>query len=268
MKKSTIIIGIALTVVSLTAYGFINLQKRTEKIQIKAPTNTKVVLQNDFMSLVAKKEIPDFIYDVDHRFIATVTKEKLTQAKTIIDILPAEATQSLKDYNWVNVSVLNDDQEIREIGVSEVLNAAQVELLQSIDYSTNFFIKANCKRVDDYTNATRNYQLIYYITTVPEKEAQYKGGKSAMINYLKENSKKEVANTTKDQLKSGKVSFIVTNEGTISGTQLESTSGYPSVDEKMLELIQNLPGEWEPANNARGEKVAQKLFFSFGTMGC
>jgi len=36
----------------------------------------------------------------------------------------------------------------------------------------------------------------------------------------------------------------------------------------MMELIKNTPGNWNPAENSKGEKVIQKLVFSFGIMGC
>ncbi|MBL4708740.1 MAG: energy transducer TonB [Flavobacteriales bacterium] len=267
MKKSTIIISIALTIVSLTAFGFISL-KQVEKTPIKPLNNTKVFLKNDFIKSIVKKDIPDFVYNIDHRFIATVTKEKLHQAKSIIDILPKEATQSLTNYKLVSISILNGDEEINELGFNEKLNTAQIELLQSADYSTNFYIKANCKTKIDNSTTFRNHHLVYYLTTIPEKEAQFKEGKSTLINYLKKNSKKEVSGTKADRLKAGKVSFIVTKDGTVSNVQLESTSGFTAVDEKMLELIQSMPGEWEPANNGNGEKIGQKLIFSFGTMGC
>jgi len=36
----------------------------------------------------------------------------------------------------------------------------------------------------------------------------------------------------------------------------------------MIELITKTPGEWQPAENYKGEKVDQELVVSFGLMGC
>jgi hypothetical protein len=33
-------------------------------------------------------------------------------------------------------------------------------------------------------------------------------------------------------------------------------------------LANNLPGKWQPAENAKGEKVDQVLVLSFGIVGC
>ena len=36
----------------------------------------------------------------------------------------------------------------------------------------------------------------------------------------------------------------------------------------MIELIYKIPGTWQPAENAKGEKIDQELVLSFGLMGC
>mgnify|MGYP001954206055 CR=1 FL=1 len=36
---------------------------------------------------------------------------------------------------------------------------------------------------------------------------------------------------------------------------LDRSTGYPQLDFELIELIKNIPGQWEPAENANGEKV-------------
>jgi len=36
----------------------------------------------------------------------------------------------------------------------------------------------------------------------------------------------------------------------------------------MIKLIKNLPGDWKPAENYKGELMDQELVVSFGLMGC
>ncbi|MEL7004496.1 MAG: hypothetical protein AAFN93_17445 [Bacteroidota bacterium] len=64
------------------------------------------------------------------------------------------------------------------------------------------------------------------------------------------------------------MSFTVTKNGTLENVRLTATSGYPSVDELMVELIDSLPAKRNPAENSEGEKVDQELVFFFGLMGC
>ena len=69
-------------------------------------------------------------------------------------------------------------------------------------------------------------------------------------------------------LQPGKIRFTVGKDGSISNVSLISSSDYPSIDARMLELLLNIPGEWEVAENSKGEKVDQTLTFFYGKMGC
>ena len=61
---------------------------------------------------------------------------------------------------------------------------------------------------------------------------------------------------------------MITTDGTVSDVILESTSGYDSIDDKMIELIKSMPGKWNAATDSQGEKVEQELVYSFGLVGC
>ncbi len=242
MKKNILIFCAVLTTFSLMAFGYINWSN-----------NKQVDL--------------DLVYNVDSRFMTTITKEDLHKATSVLDIVPKKAEGWWEvSFQTVTVAVLQDGDEISVIGDDKVLNAAQIKLLQSTDYSTNFYIKARGKNKHPDTGKIEDY--VYYLTVIPEKEAEYTSGHDALIAYLKENSKEKTAIIKEDKLQPGKVSFTITKEGTIANVKLTSTSGYPSVDEALVELITNMPEKWNPATNSKGEKVDQKLVFFFGSEGC
>ncbi len=242
MKKSILIFCTVLTTFSLMAFGYINWSN-----------NKQVDL--------------DLVYNVDSRFMATITKEDLHKATSVLDIVPKEAEGWWKvSFQTVTVAVLQDDDEIREIGDDKELNAAQIKLLQSTDYSTNFYIKARGKDKHPETGKIEDY--VYYITIIPEKEAEYKSGHDALIAYLKESSKEKTAIISEDKLQPGKVHFTITKNGAITNVKLTETSGYPSVDEELIKIIANMPEKWEPAENSKGEKVDQEFVFFFGRQGC
>ena len=244
MKKNILIFCTVLTMLSLTAFTYINL-------------NEPITCQK-----VAKQVGFDLFYNVDSRFKATISKEALHKATSVLEIVPKEAENWWKaSFQTVKVTVIQDGDEMYALGDNKVLNAAQIKLLQSTDYSNNFYINARSKNsdFDDYA---------YSITIIPEKEAEYIHGYDALITYLKENSREKTAIIKENQLQPGKVSFTVTKEGTIANVKLTSTSGYASVDKMLIELIKNMPGKWNPAENSRGEKVEQELVFFFGLEGC
>ena len=89
-----------------------------------------------------------------------------------------------------------------------------------------------------------------------------------VIEYLKENSKEEVAIIEQDQLSACRVHFTVTKKGTIKNVKLYSTSGYSTVDKMLVEMVSTMPEKWDPATNSKGDNVDQELVFFFGKAGC
>lgn len=267
MKKSILISSAILITFSLTAFGFMNLG--AAKIEQKKTSCSKTAIVNpDFVNTSYSQIAPEFVYNVDTRFITTISKEKLDQAKSIIDILPTEETKTKEDYKNVRIAVLDKNKGKSIVGENEFLTLKQLKLLESTTYASNICIKSLCKNKNEVTGEMENYELVYYITIVPTQMAEFRDGNDALINYLKENSKDEIAIVTKDKLKFGQLNFTVTAKGTIAKVKLLSTSGYATIDERFVELIKNMPEKWNPAQNAKGQNVDQEFVFFFGLEGC
>jgi len=260
MKKNILIVCAVFATFSLMAFSYINWDSTTNKDKISC--NKTSVLNHSF-----EQPDLDLFYGIDTRFIAKVSKEKLGNSTSIIDILPKEETLNKENFQNVRVSILGEN-ETTEIGQSDVLNAAQLEILQAADYSTNIRITSDCKTKNRFTGRLVSYDLVYYITIIPENQAKYKDGDDALIEYLKENMKDKTGIIRKDNLKPGQVSFTVTKSGTIENAQLESTSGYTLIDNALVELVSTMSENWNPATNSKGEKVDQQLIFFFGKQGC
>lgn len=259
MKKNILILFAV-----LVAFGYVNWSNAVTD-QEETYCSKTVDFNYDFVNVSYKPADLDLFYHVDSRFMTTITKENLLKARSIVDILPAKATKSIKSYQSVQVDIID---KASVSGDNEVLNAVQIKLLQSADYSTNIFIRSDYKVKNADSGELEDSYLTYYITIIPEKEAEFTGGKDALISYLKENSKDKTSIIKQDKLQPGKVSFTVTKEGKIANVKLTSTSGYSSVDEALVQLITKMPEKWEPAENSKGEKVDQELVFFFGTVGC
>ena len=218
-------------------------------------------------------EKPDLVYNIDSRFMATISKENLHKATSVVDVVPKESEWSKVSFLNMTVAVLQDGGEIHEVGDNEVFNEDQIKLLQSIDYSTHFYLKGRGKRKGAGPDGLKDnkedeFDFAYYLTVIPEKEAEYTAGYDALITYLKRKSKEATAIIEQDKIQPGRVNFTVTKTGAIENVLLDSSSGYPSVDKKMVGLISNLPKKWNPATNSKGEKVDQELVFFFGVQGC
>ena len=267
MTKSIFILSTVLVTLGLTTVDF-NQMNTIESAQVNAPSCV-AALDYGLISSVYKPA-PDLLYKVEHRFMTTITKEALDKAESIADILPIRATQGVELYRDVEVSILHNDTEFRETrkGEGAMLNTSQKSLLQSVNHSANIHIRANYKVQSEATWRVGNDYLTYYITVVPDQEATYSLGYDALIEYLRHNSREKTAGITKENLKPGKVRFTVSQNGTVKKVKLVSTSGYPLVDDRLVELVRNMPGKWNPAENSKGEKIDQELVFFFGIEGC
>ncbi len=282
MKGSTLIFGGAIIGLSLTAFSFIKWNNSSVYAEVdtveelgKPEIDPKVINDDelkptdfDFKVLYDNEVKPNFYYAVASRFNATITKEDLQNAKSLQDIVPKGATEGVKSFKDVIISILPEDKATKIKGKNEMLTPAQLELLQSVDYSTQFFIRGNFYQNKYGLSELEEDYLIYYMTVVPEKQASFKKGRTALMNYLRLKSAKEVAGTDVDDLKSGKIQFMITTDGTVSDVILESTSGYDSIDDKMIKLIKSMPGKWNAATDSKGEKVEQELVYSYGLIGC
>lgn len=264
-------IGAILTTLSLTAYAYMNWgqpEPEVQQISCAEPVNESIVSSAYGLATTPANMPLDFVFSVDNRFVTTITLNQLQNAKSIIDILPDEATETLSEFREVKVDTLPNNYKTAIEGVDETLNQDQLDLLQSTGYSSNFYLESKCKNQKTRKAALENYHLVYYLTVVPEKAATYPGGQNSVANYLEKNSEEQMASIEWAALRPGKVSFTVTKKGTISQVRLNSTCGTPSFDKHVIELIKTLPNQWEPATNAKGQQVHQEFVFFYGQKGC
>lgn len=256
MNKNFLISGTLLAMIGLMAYGSNPLEK---EIKSSAETNSHVKV--DFAAV-------NFVYDVDSRFLKTITKTQASDARTLYNLFSKEEIAGMSAFRDMKITVLSPENEQSAKSASGDFTSTQMKLLAAAPYSSNFSVEAFCTFQNPYTGKAENYNFVYYMTIVPEKEAVYSAGNEGLLNYLKMNSNFDILGVTKEQLSAGKVHFVVSKNGQIKNVRLESSSGYDKIDARMMELIASLPEKWEPATNAKGDNVDQELVFSFGTMGC
>jgi len=266
MKRTIVIVTSVAVTTTLTAYGFMNIVNSVEPIE--TPRSRVELSTYELDNPLIKKYDQDFVYNVDSRFAATITKENLDRATSLRDLVPIRGTENVISFRDVKIGIDSNYEKIAVKGSDEELNTDQLVLLRSLNYSANYYIEAFVKRKNQSTGIPEDQCFTYYVTVVPKNEASYKGGQKALIDYLSEGSREVVSNVKKDRLKSGKIYFRVTTNGTISSVRLESTSGYSKIDKTMMQLIIDMPGKWNPAVNAEGKKVGQEFVFSYGRMGC
>ncbi len=278
MKKSIIIIC-SIVFLAFSSVAIVYLNQGDYTLQHSEQQNTKSTddpssVNNSngsntkrFISRMFDNE-PAFHLAIESRFNATISKEKLLSATSIHNLVPKGSTDGILSFADLKISKLVNEDLRMEVGNSGKLNASQLALLHSLDYSNNFSVESIVTRKNETSGEIEVESFVYYITVVPETEAFYEGSKADLINYFQKNSVNLTAGIKSEEFSPGKVRFTITKYGKIDKVEWESTSGNTAIDLKMLELLKELPGNWTPATNAKGEKVDQELILSFGSVGC
>lgn len=265
MKKHTIILITTLAIICLLIFGFTNFNNSEASKSISS-NDTALATEN-----VTSNKIPDLYYGIDARF-AAVKKADVYNATTIYAFLNEGEKAQIEHIYSVDVIIVKDNQlsEIRARGTTEQLTEEQLKILKSTDYFSHFTIRTEFRGKNMETGIMEDKFFGPHITIVPEQQAVYVDGKEALLNHLKQNSKESMTVIKDEKLGAIKLSFVIDKQGKVTNIKHDAmTTGYPSIDKKLMHLLETIPGKWIPAKNANGEKMEQELVFTFGPRdGC
>lgn len=248
MSKSILIYTTFFALLTATAFGYVNWKSM------------------DHLTDPKKDEFP---YSVQARFLNTMTKDYVSKATSCKDLLPEDIKSDILSYESVHITSFAEHRKdwVKFSGDNEWLSNDQLQLLASLGYGESFSVTGMVKK-RGLNNITYLDTMVFYQTILPKNPATYGEGTDALITYLKDQSDEVIQGVDRKKLEPGRVIFTVTKEGAVDKVSLGWTSGYPEVDEKMIEIVKSIPGTWNIATNTKGEKVDQEMIFMFGNMGC
>ncbi|MCZ4408465.1 hypothetical protein O3Q51_06580 [Cryomorphaceae bacterium 1068] len=283
MKKHLLIISTLAFAAGLTAFGFIKdnelnqkvVESPCEPIEESVKSVSKASCQavfsstNSITEITKPKTLTDFFYDFGTRF-NPITKEDLSKARNVSDFIDRKEIKLYDGVGSTTLIIIEDDvqTEDRFYGEGEKLSKEQLKIMKSMDYSSHFLLRAELKTDDKEMIAREENIYRPHMTIVPKIQASYEGGKDGLLSYIRQENEKNIYNLDEKKLQLAKLSFTVTKDGIVEDALLDRTSGYSRIDEAIISLVSNLPGKWEPAENANGEKIDQVLVLSFGMVGC
>ena len=268
MKKRILLLVSLIAILILAVFAFTNSEVLSSPKPELAKGDTSEVEQSAIENVVGP-ELPEFVFDLGTRH-KSIKKTVLQQATSFNDFIGQEHVNRIVEYYSLSVSELeNGKQTDHKIsGTSGELTVAQLDFLQSVDYGTDILLWATYLEKWEESGKIEDSYWTPHLTVVPEKQAAYKNGKDALLNYLKVQSEARIIENLEDRPQPGRLHFTVSTDGAIKNTEIRSSSGNTAIDNIMAELIANTSGEWIPAENAQGEKVEQELVLFFGSMGC
>ena len=205
-------------------------------------------------------------YEVRGSYKKRITKEKLTKALLISDIIDGYPDKWIGSYNFVEITTILDGKARKAFGVNEVLNTNQLSILKQVDLSSNVVIHVNYKYSDPVSKKIEKRVINVTLNVVPEKEAQYIGGEKQLVLYLKQKVKeKSLESSLKNQQQ--RIQFTINEQGKIMDVISINSKTDQKTSKSLIEIITNLP-KWLPAEDVKGNKVKQVFEFTVGSYGC
>ncbi|WP_421754241.1 hypothetical protein [Croceimicrobium sp.] len=267
LKYKLILAGLS---ISLAGYAYLSSHHSDTEPKIiaknQANTNANSHVQADLF--FQKNE--GFFFDLDTRF-RPIKRSELLKAKQFSDFADAEDIRKVHHYQSLELAAVISEQlaEDRLIAKGPELSAEQLAWLENAPYSTNFRLRADFLEAltVDTNNLSYNYSTPH-LTLVPESQAYYKDGKRAFIQYIREGALPITSTLNEEDLFAAKIYFTIGVDGVITKAKVGTSCKSAELDAKMLDLLANLPGEWEVARDINGQAVEQELVLSYALPGC
>lgn len=260
MKRTIISICSILLGVGLTAFVVSNHESTEREAKCNLPSEA---------TTTDIKETPDFYFGVGPRF-NPITRTELSKIVSFRDFVHPE--ENLRIAKVIDTKIIKIENEAQtnffQYQKGELLSWFQLNMLKETELSGNFCISANCQVKHEISGKLEDRSYNPHHTLVPDEQATYKLGEEALLSYLRENSAESIKIVDQEKRSSAKVYFTITSKGELTAIRLTGTTGYSSIDDRLLELIANLPSDWNPAKDEHGNTVEQELVFTFGNEGC
>lgn len=193
----------------------------------------------------------------------SITKEKLKEAHTLIDLNEHYKSSWIRTYISVEISTSHKGKTRKAGSKSDILTQEQKDNMHTADVDADISVKVQYLPENTLKhNDTKEINFTFSVN--PESEASYAGGQQQLKKYLKEKAINEIPDGSFVNYDLAAVKFTVDEEGRIIDP-LVLLPKDEKIDKLLLEAICNMPN-WKPAAYANGIKVKQEFVFTVGNM--
>ncbi len=209
-------------------------------------------------------------YDIRGTWGKPIPQEKLANAETMKDINPGYPSSWINqdDYISAEVTTIHDGKEMVAEGNNDVLNEEQKDLIHNADIGSDIRIEVKYHERDFLKKKLEVKTLNFELTVVPTVQAEYVGGREALMGYLKDNTVDMLPASEEGNIKLAMVKFTIDESGKVTQSIISETSKDKDIDAIVLKAIQQMP-DWKPAQDASGQAVQQSFEFVIGnSIGC
>jgi len=192
----------------------------------------------------------------------SIPENKLDKINTLMDIDKRYPTTWIKEYISVEISAYKNGTKTKALGISNVLNQEQKELIQLADRSDDIAVSVIYLPENSLKNNTVK-QYDFKVTIMPEKNAVYGKGEEQLIQYLKKNSMASIETGSFTGYDLTAIKFAITEQGNITDIQVALPSKDTKIDDMLVTALSKMPS-WKPAEFSNGLKVKQNFVLTIG----
>ncbi|MEZ4885296.1 MAG: hypothetical protein R3E32_11260 [Chitinophagales bacterium] len=194
----------------------------------------------------------------------SITKEKLNEAHTLIDLNRHYPSSWIREYISVEILVSYKGVIKKAVSKNDILTQEQKDIMDRADVGTQ--IEVTVQYIPDNTLIQNEIKEINFKFMVnPENEAQYVGGQQQLKQYLKDNAMNKIPDGIFVGYDLAIVKFTISKEGEIIDVHVLETSKDEKIDKLLLDTICNM-SNWKPAEYANGTKTKQQFALMIGNM--
>jgi len=269
MKRTSIIAGIILLVVAITAFNIVN-KKEDKPIANSEPMNSIVNADDLFKTAVlgftdnSKKDIS---YTIRRKAGKPVTIGILRSATELSDVIKGYPTNWIDEYVSTKVILSRNGMEQQASGRDQLLTKEQLALFNSVKTGEQVNIQVNYKMKNSVTGKLDKSYMSKALTVLPEVNAEFPGGYAPLITHLKNNSLEKVTASYGDKTPMISIGFTIDESGRPGEIKMINSSSDSKVDELLMNLIETMTS-WTPAKDFDGKHVSQRFELIIGSEGC
>ncbi len=208
----------------------------------------------------------DLGFNVHGAYSNPVKKDIFYTATSMADIIPDYPASWIMRYDSLEIVVARNGKVLKAKSTNELLSLEQKQLLSSLSLGNDISINIDYQYKNILTDNTEIGTMNYSATVIPEIEAEYIGGETALKEYLKENAINKIPVIDPKQPIEATIKFTINEEGKAMNAYIMKLSEDPKTDKLLLNAINKMP-KWRPAENSKGIRVKQDFVFIVSNRG-
>ncbi len=209
-------------------------------------------------------------YDIRGTWGKPIIQEQLVDVQTLKDINPGYPSSWIDEEDYISAEIITikSGKEEKAEGLNDQLTAQQKDLIRMASIGSDIKVEVKYNVKDFLKNIVEVKTLNFGLTVVPSLQAEYKGGREALRQYLKENTVDLYPTSDNPSVAQTVIRFVIDKSGRAIHPQITETSKDEVIDALIIKAINNMP-MWHPAQDAEGQPIEQEFEYVVGqVIGC